>query len=196
MLAVIDDALPAGFEVEMVLGPEDAQKGPFRFLGELSAASAQEARDDRYVAALTVPGRAAVRRGLCGAGGDAGRLLPARGGGARHVPPATVTRSHGRARIGAGSPGDRAARRLVLRQAQDEAMFWPAVHSRPHPELVEGRGRVRSVISGAWVYMLRCADGSYYVGSHRGDDVTARVCEHQQGKSTARPTPSADGRWS
>ena len=56
MLTVIDDALPAGFEVETVLGPEDAQNGPFKFLGQLSAASTQEARDDRYVAALTVPG--------------------------------------------------------------------------------------------------------------------------------------------
>jgi len=33
----------------------------------------------------------------------------------------------------------------------------------------------------AWVYMLRCSDGSYYVGSHRGEDVTARVWEHQNG---------------
>jgi uncharacterized protein YfaS (alpha-2-macroglobulin family) len=57
MLTVIDDALPAGWEIETVLGPEDAKAGPFAFLGELSAASAQEARDDRYVAALTVGGR-------------------------------------------------------------------------------------------------------------------------------------------
>ena len=57
MLTVIDDALPAGFEVETVLGPEDASKGPFKFLGELSAAPTQEARDDRYVAALTIPGK-------------------------------------------------------------------------------------------------------------------------------------------
>ena len=57
MLTVIDDALPAGFEVETVLGPEDASKGAFKFLGDLSAASTQEARDDRYVAALTIPGR-------------------------------------------------------------------------------------------------------------------------------------------
>jgi uncharacterized protein YfaS (alpha-2-macroglobulin family) len=54
--AVVDDALPAGFEVETVLGPEDAQKGPFKFLGELTSTSAQESRDDRYVAALTIPG--------------------------------------------------------------------------------------------------------------------------------------------
>ena len=33
----------------------------------------------------------------------------------------------------------------------------------------------------AWVYMLRCADGSYYVGSHRGWDVSARVHEHNLG---------------
>ncbi len=40
-----------------MLGPEDAQKGPFRFLGELTATQVQEARDDRYVAALTIEGR-------------------------------------------------------------------------------------------------------------------------------------------
>ena len=63
MMAVIDDALPAGFEVETVLGPGDAastQKdqpgGPFRFLGVLTDTSVQEARDDRYVASLTLPG--------------------------------------------------------------------------------------------------------------------------------------------
>jgi uncharacterized protein YfaS (alpha-2-macroglobulin family) len=54
---VVDDPLPAGFEIETVLGPDDAQRGPFRFLGELSNADVQEARDDRYVAALDLPGR-------------------------------------------------------------------------------------------------------------------------------------------
>lgn len=57
MALVIDDPLPAGFEIETVLGPDDAQSGPFRFLGELSAADVQEARDDRYVAAMDLPGR-------------------------------------------------------------------------------------------------------------------------------------------
>ena len=53
---VIDDALPAGYEIEMVLGPDDAQNGPFKFLGELSTANAQESRDDRYVAAMDLQG--------------------------------------------------------------------------------------------------------------------------------------------
>ncbi len=63
MMAVVDDALPAGFEVETVLGPQDGAStgkdqagGPFRFLGALSDTSAQEARDDRYVASLSLPG--------------------------------------------------------------------------------------------------------------------------------------------
>jgi alpha-2-macroglobulin len=56
MMMVIDDALPAGFEVETVLGPGDAQSGPFKFLGTLSSPNVQEARDDRYVASLDVPG--------------------------------------------------------------------------------------------------------------------------------------------
>ena len=33
----------------------------------------------------------------------------------------------------------------------------------------------------AWVYILLCSDGSYYVGSHRGPDVQVRVAEHQDG---------------
>lgn len=62
MMAVVDDALPAGFEVETVLGPSDAASedgkggGPFRFLGVLSQTGVQEGRDDRFVASLTVPG--------------------------------------------------------------------------------------------------------------------------------------------
>jgi len=53
---VIDDALPAGFEIETVLSPEDAKDGPFKFLGELSQTDAQEMRDDRYVAAFDLQG--------------------------------------------------------------------------------------------------------------------------------------------
>jgi hypothetical protein len=53
---VIDDALPAGWEVETVLSPDDGREGPFAFLGELSPLDVQEARDDRYVAAMDLPG--------------------------------------------------------------------------------------------------------------------------------------------
>jgi len=52
----VNDALPAGFEIETTLSPADAQNGPFKFLGKLTAADAQESRDDRYVAALALPG--------------------------------------------------------------------------------------------------------------------------------------------
>ena len=34
---------------------------------------------------------------------------------------------------------------------------------------------------GAYVYMLRCADASYYVGSATGNDLTRRIEEHQVG---------------
>ena len=34
----------------------------------------------------------------------------------------------------------------------------------------------------AWVYMLRCADSSFYVGSHRGEDGQTRVGQHQAGE--------------
>ena len=34
---------------------------------------------------------------------------------------------------------------------------------------------------GACVYMLRCADSSYYVGSATGDELSRRIAEHQSG---------------
>src|SRR2546423_717540 len=34
---------------------------------------------------------------------------------------------------------------------------------------------------GAFVYMLRCADDSYYVGSATGEDLSKRIAEHQGG---------------
>ncbi|MFZ0195816.1 MAG: GIY-YIG nuclease family protein, partial [Pseudolabrys sp.] len=34
---------------------------------------------------------------------------------------------------------------------------------------------------GACVYMLSCADGSYYVGTATGSDLKRRVSEHQSG---------------
>ena len=45
---------------------------------------------------------------------------------------------------------------------------------------------------GAFVYLLRCADGSYYVGTATGDDLTRRIAEHSSGAypgytSTRRP---------
>jgi putative endonuclease len=33
----------------------------------------------------------------------------------------------------------------------------------------------------AWVYILQCADGRYYVGSYRGHDLDVRVGEHNAG---------------
>jgi putative endonuclease len=35
---------------------------------------------------------------------------------------------------------------------------------------------------GAFAYMLRCADKSYYVGCATGDDLSKRVDEHNAGK--------------
>jgi len=37
---------------------------------------------------------------------------------------------------------------------------------------------------GFWVYLVRCSDGAYYVGSHRGEDVAVRVEEHNAGLDT------------
>ena len=51
---VVDDALPAGFEIDSTLTSQDTQNGPFRFVGELTGAQVQEARDDRFIAAMDV----------------------------------------------------------------------------------------------------------------------------------------------
>ena len=59
MALVVDDPLPAGFEIETVLGPDDAQSGPFRFLGKLSEPGVQESRDDRYIASMELAGHGA-----------------------------------------------------------------------------------------------------------------------------------------
>ncbi|MET4039497.1 GIY-YIG nuclease family protein [Bradyrhizobium sp. RT6a] len=34
---------------------------------------------------------------------------------------------------------------------------------------------------GIYVYMLRCADGSFYIGSATGDDTSSRVDQHNAG---------------
>ncbi|HEY8335235.1 MAG TPA: GIY-YIG nuclease family protein [Tardiphaga sp.] len=34
---------------------------------------------------------------------------------------------------------------------------------------------------GVFVYMLRCSDGSYYVGSATGDDLEPRIQQHNSG---------------
>jgi putative endonuclease len=34
---------------------------------------------------------------------------------------------------------------------------------------------------GVYVYMLRCSDGSYYVGSATGDDLAPRIDQHNAG---------------
>lgn len=50
---VVADLLPAGFEIEAILSPADAgETGPYRWLGELASTRIEEARDDRFVAAL------------------------------------------------------------------------------------------------------------------------------------------------
>jgi hypothetical protein len=65
--AVMVDLLPAGFEIESVLGPADGvgdeqwdgrrTSGPFAWLGRLSYANITESRDDRFVAAVDLRGQ-------------------------------------------------------------------------------------------------------------------------------------------
>lgn len=60
--AVIADLLPAGFEIEAVLRPEDAgDTGPYAWLGQLASPSVAEARDDRFIAAIDLSDGRAVR---------------------------------------------------------------------------------------------------------------------------------------
>ena len=56
---IVADLLPAGFEIETVLGPADGkmQDGPdgaFAWVGRIDAPQTAEARDDRYIAAIDV----------------------------------------------------------------------------------------------------------------------------------------------
>ncbi|WDI31640.1 alpha-2-macroglobulin [Hyphococcus flavus] len=57
---VIADLLPAGFEIETILKPEDGggrnNSGPYKWIGELSFPRVAEARDDRFVAAVDIRG--------------------------------------------------------------------------------------------------------------------------------------------
>jgi len=65
--AIIADLLPAGFEIETVLRPEDGARdpsrgggegdGPYQWAGVLSYPRIAEARDDRFVAAVDLRGR-------------------------------------------------------------------------------------------------------------------------------------------
>ena len=36
-------------------------------------------------------------------------------------------------------------------------------------------------MSGCWFYILCCADGSYYTGTSRSDDLETRISQHNQG---------------
>lgn len=37
------------------------------------------------------------------------------------------------------------------------------------------------LLEGAFVYILLCSDGAYYVGSYRGADLNVRIAEHNSG---------------
>ena len=63
---VLVDLLPAGLEIETLLGPQDGvggeqydgsrRNGPFAWIGEISATQVAEARDDRFVASANLRG--------------------------------------------------------------------------------------------------------------------------------------------
>jgi len=45
-----------------------------------------------------------------------------------------------------------------------------------------------------WVYILICADDSFYVGSHRGADPVVREAEHNDGLDPVRVNIRASAR--
>lgn len=56
---ILEDLLPAGFEIESVLRPsdgysQDGDSGPYAFVGEIDYAQTTQAQDDRFVAAIDV----------------------------------------------------------------------------------------------------------------------------------------------
>jgi uncharacterized protein YfaS (alpha-2-macroglobulin family) len=67
---VVVDLLPAGLEIESILGPADGEgetlydgrriDGPFGWLGRIAGTRVAEKRDDRFVAALDLQGRGAT----------------------------------------------------------------------------------------------------------------------------------------
>jgi uncharacterized protein YfaS (alpha-2-macroglobulin family) len=60
--AIIVDLLPAGFEIEAIIQPEETMsRGPYSWLGRLGAARIAEARDDRFVAAIDLSNRRTTR---------------------------------------------------------------------------------------------------------------------------------------
>jgi putative endonuclease len=71
---------------------------------------------------------------------------------------------------------------LVLRQAQDEENGERIATKTTvyKVDLILSLSK-DEVVHGAWVYILRCSDGMYYVGSHRGDDPQSRASEHNAG---------------
>jgi hypothetical protein len=55
---IVADLLPAGFEIEAILGPRDVTEGGiYPFLDPLALPSIAEARDDRFIAAVTTSPR-------------------------------------------------------------------------------------------------------------------------------------------
>jgi putative endonuclease len=52
---------------------------------------------------------------------------------------------------------------------------WPLAHCL---HIIDARP-----MPGCWVYILKCADGSYSVGSSKHADIETRLSQHQQGVS-------------
>jgi hypothetical protein len=63
--AIIADLLPAGFEIESILTPQDGenegQSGPYKWIGPIAWTKVSEARDDRFVAAIDIYNKEPVR---------------------------------------------------------------------------------------------------------------------------------------
>ncbi|MDP2852228.1 MAG: GIY-YIG nuclease family protein [Gallionella sp.] len=76
---------------------------------------------------------------------------------------------------------------VILRQAQDERIFLSidfSVHAEPFGKLRRALSKHKKTFCKRpemfWVYILRCADGSYYTG--HTDDLERRIAQHQIGE--------------
>ena len=92
----------------------------------------------------------------------------------------------------------------LSRKTLETAAVYLHDSSEPHPEeralaRVSKDGAGSEMLDGAWLYILRCADGSYYVGTTR-TSLEIRVAQHNAGTyggytKSRRPVELVFSQW-
>ena len=80
---------------------------------------------------------------------------------------------------------------LSMREIGADLIFPLSPHTPPHPEVPallraskdapQARSCFNLSMTGAWVYILKCADGSYYTGLTKQELPEAREQQHNEG---------------